>query len=162
LTVRDGAVHPYDQLLGIRDDDGVGPPGEGPGAHAVERWRRVIAPPIDGFAWASLEPDGALGVPRQQCLERLVCGALAEAWPDRAVAVHRWVSGVQSSGHAGSEAPAGLSPKACVWTWMAGWWAEKECDEFYAAIWREPAVKMGLRRRLDALGALRLLAGLGG
>jgi hypothetical protein len=87
------------------------------------------------------------GVPSKQCLERLVCAALAEAYPARAKDVQTWLSSRSD--------PPPSTPKEHTWSYMAGWFANEGCDDFWRAVWRDDAVRNALVRRLDAIGATR-------
>jgi hypothetical protein len=48
---------------------------------------------------------------------------------------------------------ASAGPKEHAWSHMAGWYADKGCDDFYQALWRDDAVIPHLRSRLEASGA---------
>jgi len=91
-------------------------------------------------------------LPARQTLERLVCAALRAAYPERAAAVAAWLSA--------RPAPPPSTPKEHAWSHMAGWYADKSCDEFYQAVWRDDAVARQLRARLEASGAWRVAAAL--
>jgi len=41
---------------------------------------------------------------------------------------------------------------------MAGWFPDRGCDDFFAALWQEPAIRRELERRLG--GHLGLVAGM--
>lgn len=87
-------------------------------------------------------------LPAKQTLERLVCAALVEAFPERGSAVAGWLSSLRGSA---------ASPKAYAWAHMAGFYPESGCDEFYQQVWDDPVVALALERRLDATGAGELV-----
>jgi hypothetical protein len=95
---------------------------------------------------------GGLELPAHQTLERLVCSALRAAYPERAAAVAAWL--------ATRPAPPPSTPKEHAWSHMAGWYADKNCDDFYQAVWRDDAVAHQLRARLEASGAWRIASAL--
>ena len=94
--------------------------------------------------WSAEEPPLA-HLPGKQTLERLVCAALCAVHPARGAAVAAWLASRPS--------PPPASPKEHAWSHMAGWYGAQGCDEFYQALWREPAVAAELRRRLEASGS---------
>lgn len=107
------------------------------------------APPLDVRAVVWLVPDGHphdAVIPAQQCLERLVCAALAEVHPERAADVARWLD-ADPAAQFRSGTP-GVYPKAHTWAHMAKWGADHGCDDFFRALWREPPVADALRRLL--------------
>ena len=91
-------------------------------------------------------------LPRKQTLERLVCAAFRSAHPDRAAAVAAWL--------ASRPAPPAASPKEHAWSHMAGWYADKNCDDFYQHVWREDAVVRELKARLELSGAWQIASAL--
>lgn len=96
------------------------------------------------ICWHCAGPSMA-GVPDKNTLERIVCASLASAYGDRATAVATWLAsrpGVSATG-----------PKAFSWSFMAGWWAEEGCTEFFRSIWRDSTVTPHLESRLNACGA---------
>ncbi len=91
-------------------------------------------------------PDGPTqGVPSKQCLERLVCAALAQVYPGRAAEVEVWLSSRTD--------PPTATPKDHSWSYMAGWYAEHGCADFWQAVWRDDDVRAALLRRLTHIGA---------
>lgn len=88
------------------------------------------------------QPPGP-GVPRLQCLERIVCTALRNCHSDRAELVGDWLSKLSPGGDQPSEA------KAVAWSYMAGWYPKFGCEAFYSAIWEQPELREHL---LAALG----------
>lgn len=101
--------------------------------------------------WSTEDP-ATPELPARQTLERLVCSALRAAYPTRATAVATWLA-------ERPEAPPS-SPKEHAWSHMAGWYADKNCDDFYQAVWRDEAVAQELRARLDRSGAWRIATAL--
>jgi hypothetical protein len=106
---------------------------------------------IDGGAttvalirWETNDPPGP-GLPDQQTLERLVCAALAAAYPLRARAVQDWLDARPD--------PPPPDPKAHAWSYMAGWYAEHGCEDFYTHLWRDAGVVPELEPRLRSSGA---------
>jgi hypothetical protein len=92
------------------------------------------------------EPDAISSeLPSKQTLERLVCAAIAAAYPERAVAVKGWLARKAVSGQP--------EHKAHAWTHMAGWFAKNGCDDFYRAVWRDDKIRPELETRLRASGA---------
>lgn len=83
--------------------------------------------------------DFGPGVPGEQTLERLVCGALSHAHRDRGHAVQEWLA-------ATSGAPV---PKSYSWSHLAGWYAQHGCEDFYRQVWREEPVREELQALLD-------------
>jgi hypothetical protein len=97
--------------------------------------------------WEVSDPP-ARGLPDQQTLERLVSAALAAAYPPRATAVQDWLDARPDR-----QAP---DPKEHAWSYMAGWYAEHGCEDFYAHLWRDAAVVRELEARLRSSGAWQI------
>ncbi len=97
--------------------------------------------------WEADDPH-AEGIPAQQTLERLACTAIVAAYPDRAHPVHAWLGSRPAAAQAG--------PKEHAWSYMAGWYADHGCDDFYAHLWRDPRIAPELRTRLERSGAWRI------
>ena len=97
--------------------------------------------------WEASDPV-ADGVPNQQALERLVCAALRAAYPDRGPAVQKWLDSRPNGQEAG--------PKEYGWSYMAGWYAEHGCEDFYRNLWRDGRVVAELQSRLNECGAWRV------
>jgi hypothetical protein len=95
------------------------------------------------------------GLPTQQCLERLVCAAILRAYPDRGPAVQQWLS-------SRPDPPTTGSPKEHAWSHMAGWYAERGCDSFYRAVWKDREVAKHLEAQLRETGAWRIAEALVG
>lgn len=100
---------------------------------------------IVSMIWSAPDPPGTLGVPEQQTLERLVCAAVAAAYPARAEAVQRWIDSRPE--------PAGPRHKASSWSYMAGWHAKQGCEAFLRLLWENARVRSELRSRLEAINA---------
>ena len=99
--------------------------------------------------WELADDDGP-GVPAVQTLERLVCAAICAAYPGRGPAVKNWLDGRPLAPLAG--------PKEHAWSHMAGWYADRGCQDFYKSLWQDDAVVRELRPRLEACGAWRIAA----
>jgi hypothetical protein len=108
---------------------------------------------VASVLWGSPEPPSA-DLPPLQNLERLVCSAIRDEYPERCTAVRAWLEGRPT--------PPSKEPlhKAMAWSHMAGWFAENGCEDFYRAIWRDARLAANLAVRLDGLGVLRLVKGL--
>lgn len=97
--------------------------------------------------WETNDPP-APGLPDQQTLERLVCAALAAAYPPRAKPVQDWLDARAN--------PPPPDPKEHAWSYMAGWYAGHGCDDFYANLWRDPNLLSELEHRLRSSGAWQI------
>ncbi len=130
----------------------------------VEHWTRQLDPAaslnndgeieIDGgtskialIRWEVDDPSSP-GIPVSQSLERLVCAAIVSAYPARAQPLQAWLDSRPQ--------PPQPSSKEFAWSFMAGWYAEHGCDDFYANLWRDPAVAAELELRLRASGAWQI------
>jgi hypothetical protein len=89
-----------------------------------------------------------VGLPDQQTLERLSGAAIGGAYPARRSAVASWLST--------RPAPPLGSPKDHAWSYMAGWYAERACENFYSSLWDDPAIAQELKARLQVSGAWRI------
>lgn len=86
------------------------------------------------------ESDLAEGIPEKQVLERLVCVAMCEAYPERAKIVENWLEDKK--------------PKSYAWAYMARFYAEQGCDDFYQLLWRdEKRIAERLKEHLTNSGA---------
>ncbi len=101
--------------------------------------------------WETSDPV-AEGLPGQQSLERLLCASIVAAYPDRAPAVHHWLS-------TRPDPPPG-GAKEYSWSYMAGWYAENGCDDFFRHVWRDPSIASQLRHRLSRTTAWALASAL--
>ncbi len=97
--------------------------------------------------WETNDPL-APGLPNQQTLERLVSAALAGAYPPRAKTVQDWLNARPN--------PPPPDPKEHAWSYMAGWYAEHGCEDFYTNLWRDPKVVADLESRLRLSGAWQI------
>jgi hypothetical protein len=96
----------------------------------------------------------APGLPDQQTLERLVSAALVAAYPARAQPVQDWL--------VSRPAPPPADPKDHAWSYMAGWYAEHGCQDFYSNLWRDAAVASQLESRLRLSGAWQIAESVAG
>ena len=103
------------------------------------------------ISWEASDPS-KIGLPDQQSLERLMCASIVAVYPDRAAAVHGWLSS--------RPAPPQSGPKDYSWSDMAGWYAENGCDDFFRHVWRDPAIAAQLRTRLTQTSAWTIAASL--
>ncbi len=115
---------------------------------------------IDGGAvnvalirWETNDPP-ARGLPDRQTLERLVCAALAAAYPQRATSVQDWIDKRAK--------PPLPDPKEHAWSYMAGWYAGHGCEDFYANLWRNAKLASELETRLRSSGAWQIAETLAG
>ena len=104
---------------------------------------------ISLIRWEVLNQEDCPGLPTKQCLERVVCCALLRAYPERAELVQRWLDSLGED--------AKIVPKSHSWSHMAGWFAEKGCDEFLQAIWRDENIALELEAILKANGSQELI-----
>lgn len=93
--------------------------------------------------WAC-EAESCHGVPDAHTLERIVCAAIATAYPTRAAAVQAWLDGRP-------DVPS-RSAKAHSWSYMAGWFAELNCAKFLSNLWNDPKIAATLEELLAASG----------
>ncbi len=84
-------------------------------------------------------------LPSQQNLERLVCGAINHAYPERGPLVRGWLDSRRIE-----QEPR---PKAFAWSHMAGWYDDRGCDSFHQALWEDELIRSALQDRLVASGA---------
>ena len=103
---------------------------------------------VSTVLWSTQDP-AAPELPAKDTLERLVCAALHEAYPDRSAAVAGWLANRPS--------PPPPSAKDHAWSHMAGWYGAKGCDEFYQALWDDGSVAAQLEKRLVANGSWRVI-----
>ena len=94
--------------------------------------------------WEASDPPTD-GLPAQQSLGRLLCAAIVAAYPARAGAVHQWLMT--------RPVPPAVSPKEHSWSYMAGWYAENGCDDFFRHVWRDPSIAAELYKRLSQTNA---------
>jgi hypothetical protein len=99
--------------------------------------------------------EPCIGVPEQQCLERVVCAALAATYSTRAEHVAGWLE-------RRPDKPSSWEHKAHAWSYMAGWFAEHGTNDFLQAVWRDEAIASQLLSVLAPTGALEALRELTG
>lgn len=95
---------------------------------------------------ANAEPQD--GVPAQQTLERMICLAMAQAYPETAKCVEAWLKSRPT--------PPPLSKgdhKAYAASYMAGWHAGRDYQGFFQAVWEDQSVAERLMAILRASGA---------
>jgi hypothetical protein len=92
------------------------------------------------FTWTSPTLEHAAN----DDLERLIRSAVANAYPDRDAVVRRWMN------EPGLAVEAGKESKAHVFALMAGWAADRGCEQFYEAVWQDAAIAKELRTILEA------------
>jgi hypothetical protein len=97
-------------------------------------------------------PDAQIAhLPPQQTLERLACAAIADAYPARASHVHAWITGRPSP-------PDGeKAHKTHAASHMAGWFSSHGYEDFFRTLWSDATIRAALERRLDTIGATRVL-----
>jgi len=98
--------------------------------------------------WQCIDPASEM-LPPKQTLERLVCASLAAAYPERVGPVRAWL--------ASRPAQPSPGPKQFAWSYMAGWYADHGCEDFFRQLWRDPKVKAELEKRLTEIGAWQLV-----
>jgi hypothetical protein len=93
------------------------------------------------------------GLPGKQTLERLVCRAIAQAYPDRSKAVSGWLLSRRD--------PPNRSPrqeaKEHAYSYLAGWYASDGCDYFFRHIWEQEATRTHLISELTGAGLLQII-----
>lgn len=104
---------------------------------------------LEPVIWRSPAPPGTPGVPTVECLERIVCAALAGRWPDRADRVQQWLD---------QDGDDPVGPKHFAWSWMSRWFAESECDRFYSALWEDELIATRLIVQLDSSPAWKRMS----
>jgi len=102
---------------------------------------------ISLMIWQAEDPVAG-GLPAKQTLERLACTAIVEVYPHRATEVQNWLD--SRSG----DMPSG--PKEFAWSYMAGYYAELNCEAFYSELWSDERIAQALKSRLVACGAWRV------
>ncbi len=114
------------------------------GDFSLDGGKTLISP----FSWEHNCAHGP-GLPNQQTLERLVCGAVLAVYPERATVVERWLS----------SRPNGPTPgaKEYGWSYMAGWYAESGCEAFFSSLWGDAGVAAAFQDQLRSSGAWRVV-----
>jgi hypothetical protein len=96
-------------------------------------------------SWKCNDPASD-GLPHQHTLERVVCAAIAAAFPSRGPAVHNWL-------HSRLDPPP-PDPKEHAFSYLAGWYARVGSYEgFFSTIWGIHPIVAELVPRLDSCGA---------
>jgi|GEM_PF-1921183 len=99
-----------------------------------------------------------LGVPPQQCLERLICASAGVVWPERLESIGNWLGSRPDPTYKISSNPTpGTIAKSHNWALMAGWFAEHGCDDFFREVWKHGPLGDELQVRLVASGAWPVL-----
>ena len=99
----------------------------------------------------------AAGIPQKQTLERLVCAAVVAAYPATARPVSDWLAGRP-------EPPcrSGHEHKAYAASYMAGWYAGRDYQGFFQAVWEDAKIAAQLETLLQATGAWDVMARVAG
>lgn len=95
--------------------------------------------------WSAPEP-AMPELPDKQTLERLLCAALRDVYPERATKIAEWLAA-----RPGSPPVHSKSYKAHAWLQMGGWYPEYGCDAFYRNVWQLGPVRDRLRERVRRL-----------
>lgn len=111
-------------------------------------WRLHSGVSVQLALWAC-EAESRHGVPDAHTLERIVCAAVAEVYPERAVAVQEWLDG--------RPAPPRSTAKAHSWSFMAGWYADLGCAAFLSSLWIDSSVAAALDALLATSGLEAIL-----
>ena len=99
---------------------------------------------IHATAWRCVGNSGA-GVPAKQTIETLLCHAIAEVHPRRAVNVETWL--------ASRVDPPDVHPKAYSLSYLAGWFPSAGSMEgLIGRLFGDVEVRAALLRRIDAIG----------
>ena len=83
-----------------------------------------------------------------------MCAALSAAYPACGKSISDWLKSLP----AGPEGEAEKKHKSHAWSYMAGWYADHGCEDFYRHVWRDAKVVSELRKRLELSGAWRIAA----
>jgi hypothetical protein len=90
-------------------------------------------------------------LPPKQTLERLVCAAIAEAYPARCTSVADFIA-------ARPAPPTGEKlHKSHAASHMAGWYSDRGYEGFFSAVWTDNAIRDALMRRLAEAGVKTIL-----
>jgi hypothetical protein len=147
-------ARPVSRLLLCFDADCPAPAVAPPGVvlqslaarRTVDAAGRIDGVEVATLAWECDDPPGIPGVPLQQSLERLVAASIAAVEPARGASVRAWLTAAPET--------AGPEHKAHAYAYLAKWFAPSGCEDFYRAVWREPAIRAELEARLGRSGAL--------
>lgn len=159
LALRQTAHTPYRAFIVNQDDD---TPATAPAARTADAIRTRLrnrgeafeeiglgARLADGtealqFTWRCDDAATAL-LPDKQTLERIVCAAIGEVYPERLKSLRHWLD-VRPD-------PTGADHKATAGGLWAGWSADDGWSDFYKAVWRDDAIRTALLARLAPLDA---------
>lgn len=88
--------------------------------------------------------EEASGLPQKQTLERMVCAAIRAVYVERTETVTKWLE-------SRTDRPK-ETPKEHTWSYMAGWYPERGCEDFFKMIWRDKGNENGtIRRKLETI-----------
>jgi hypothetical protein len=110
---------------------------------------------VNLLRWRTADSDRRPGMPNKQTLERVLCEALARAYPGRVSAVDAWLENRPD--------PPAANPKEHAFSYLAGWWAET--GSYESAIlrwWEDPAVRVHLMAVLTDSGCWRTVQAIAG
>ena len=110
---------------------------------------------LASVTWCCDDHD-AEHLPSRQNLERLITAACCDAYPDRGSAVRAWLESRPAP-----PTDASSHDKAFSWSHMAGWYPSPGGNDFFRAVWRDPAIRAALCRRMATTGLDAVLDGLG-
>ncbi|WP_438036643.1 hypothetical protein [Sorangium sp. So ce204] len=110
----------------------------------------MIATRLSIVVWGAPDAASAL-LPPQQTLERLVCAAIAEAYPTRGKAVSAWLA---SRPEPPFQEKLGKTHAA---SHMVGWFSDRGYEGLFDAVWEDAAVREALLARLGATGSARVV-----
>ena len=100
---------------------------------------------IHWVVWGTAN-SGGQNLPTQQTLERMICAAILEVYPDRAGPVNQFLTATPLP-------PGDTNPKSYAWSFMAKWAGESGCDRFYQALWEDEQVRESLKNIMTETGA---------
>ena len=149
------ATHAVDRIVLTLDADvAIGSP-DAATAHVGQRDALAASAgtaQIDLVTWHSARPDAAPSLPPVHTLERIVMEAVLEAHPGHEPAIAEFLN---------AEPRGPAQNKAHAWAYMAKWYADHGCTEFFQAVWRDTDVARRLHEKLDAIGANAIVKSLG-
>ncbi len=152
VEVREADVLPQLGTLVVNFDPDTSGTGSRTGLRAEDLVREIQAIPVE----AEIRDDGSLHlpetgsavvlapwrcdveergcVPKKQTLERLVCAAVTDAYPERGEAVEAWLPAGKADRRVKDE------HKAAAMSFMAGWYPARGSEDFFAAVWEDEVV----------------------
>lgn len=113
---------------------------------------RIDGVDVAAIVWECDDPPHVPGVPAQQSLERLVAASIVAVDPARGASVLGWLQAAPEQ--------AGPEHKAHAYAYLAKWFSTSGCEDFYRAVWRDPAIRTQLEARLRRAGSLQRLQAL--